>query len=194
MTKIFIIGLGNPGPQYQNNRHNVGFMFVDFLLEKLKAPDSSKNIGQSWKYDKYSDSEIAKIDLNVTCYKLHVTLVKPQTFMNRSGFSVKKLTTYYSLLTTNLYVVHDDLDIPLGKFKIQAGVGPKVHNGLDSIEKALGTKDFWRIRIGVDNRGALNRQAGEQYVLSNFIKEETTELNSIFETIHHQLFSQVIKL
>jgi len=152
-----IIGLGNPGSQYQNNRHNVGHMFVDkVLISKSKV---------------LSNLKIKKTD----------------TFMNESGRSVKKITKNDEILTTNLYVVHDDLDIPLGKFKIQFGVGPKVHNGLDSVEQELGTKDFWRVRIGVDNRVSDNRIPGEQYVLQDFTSEELEILNNSFPEIWKNL-------
>ncbi len=152
-----IVGLGNPGSKYKNNRHNVGQMFVDYL----------KNQSAGW--------------------RTKIKTVKTDVFMNQSGSFVKKIVSDLELRISDLIIAHDDLDIPLGKFKIQKGVGPKLHNGLESIENTLGTKDFWRIRIGVDNRPAENRIDGETYVLQDFTKEEKESLSIIFLKIKAQL-------
>ncbi len=138
-----LIGLGNPGEKYKNNRHNVGHMFVDFL-------------GRGEKTD---------------------------CFMNESGKFVRRWADFYKVGPEDLYIVHDDLDIPLGQFKIQLGVGPKVHYGIQSAEKELGTKDFWRVRIGVDARDPENRTPGEQYVLEDFSAEEQEKLKGVFDAI-----------
>ncbi len=147
----FIVGLGNPGQKYKDNRHNVGHMVIDYLKDqrsKIKA-------------------------------------VKTDCYMNESGKFVKKTI---KLKIENLIVVHDDLDIPFGKFRIDLGRGPKLHNGLESIQNALGTKDFWRIRIGVDNRQKTGPMDGESYVLKDFLKEEKELLsNSIFPKILSRL-------
>lgn len=110
--------------------------------------------------------------------------------MNESGEFVKKLTTDYRLQTTDLYVVHDDLDIPLGSYKIQFGRGPKDHNGILSIEDKLGTKDFWRVRVGVDNRPFDNKPMGEEYVLQNFTDEEREILNSTIKGMLRELIEK----
>jgi PTH1 family peptidyl-tRNA hydrolase len=112
---------------------------------------------------------------------------KSDMFMNESGIFVKKLVDRYELDLNNLYIAHDDLDIPLGAYKIQFGTGPKVHNGVNSVEKELGTKDFWRIRIGVDNRKPDDRIQGEEYVLQDFKDEERKILNSIIAEICKKL-------
>ena len=144
-----IVGLGNPGQKYKNNRHNVGFMVVDELARH--AP------GKPW------------------------ILFKPQKFMNRSGVAVKNLRVRN---LQDLFVVHDDLDIELGKFKISFGKGPKVHNGLRSIYEQLGTKDFWHVRIGIDNRLKTGfKGTGEEYVLQNFRPEEKKIINKICQEI-----------
>lgn len=146
-----IVGLGNPGQKYKNNRHNVGFMIVD---------------------------ELAKLNLT------DVALFKPSTFMNKSGVAVKKLQVRN---LQDLYVVHDDLDIELGKFKISFGKGPKVHNGLNSIYEQLGTKDFWHVRIGIDNRAAIGfKGTGEDYVLQNFRPEEREIIKNICQELELQ--------
>jgi len=150
-----IIGLGNPGSKYVNNRHNVGYMVVDAL----------KGISKG------------------------LTLLKTDYFMNDSGsFVAKKLKTY-SIKPEALYVVHDDLDIKLGAFKIQFGRGPKGHNGIIDIEEKLGTSDFWRVRVGVDARTKDQRLKvnGEQYVLEDFTNQEILILNNVIKQICNQL-------
>src|SRR3989344_3218324 len=101
-------------------------------------------------------------------------LVKPQTFMNNSGEAVQKIINFYKIDLQDLYVVHDDLDIRLGEYKIQFGKGPKVHNGVSSIEQALGTKDFWRVRIGIDNKD----------VLGKFLPEEKGIIEGVIDEIN----------
>ncbi len=162
-----IVGLGNPGIKYRNNRHNVGYMFVDAV---------------------HHTSEVMGFQ-NTS----EVKLVKTDCFMNLSGNFVKKLIENWKLKIENLIIVHDDLDIPLGKFKIQKGQGPKLHNGISSIERALKTKDFWRVRIGVDNR-QINPPAGgwidgETYVLSDFKADEEKKILKLFPTIYQQLLN-----
>lgn len=184
---ILIVGLGNPGSKYQNNRHNVGFQFVDFIAPSLNCSIVKKE--KLFSTMKQSNNET-------------IILAKPQTFMNLSGQAVKKLTTNYELPTMNLIIVHDDLDIPLGKFHIQFASGPLLHNGLESIEQHLKTKDFWRIRIGVDNRLPKNNYLmndriqdnkspwidGVKYSLQNFLPEEKKQLElDIFPKILTQL-------
>ena len=112
---------------------------------------------------------------------------KSGEYMNSSGKSVKRLVDSYKITTDNLYIVHDDLDIPLGQFKIQEGRGPKVHNGISSVEKELGTRDFWRVRIGVDNRDPENRTSGEEYVLEDFTASEQEILDQVLKKIAQTL-------
>ncbi len=150
-----LVGLGNPGSSYEKNRHNVGFMFVD-------------SITSDWRMDKKKHAEISESD-----WKGEKTIVlKPQTFMNESGKAVASVVSFYKLNVSDIFVVHDDLDIVFGEWKRRLGKGPKIHNGLISIEKSLGTVDFWRIRIGVDGRTPENRVPGDGYVLSDFTEKE----------------------
>jgi PTH1 family peptidyl-tRNA hydrolase len=114
------------------------------------------------------------------------SLVKSSTFMNNSGeFVDKKVGRDFEL--ENLFIVHDDLDISLGDYKIQKGKGPKEHKGLMSIDQALGTGDYWHIRIGVDNRELKERTSGEVYVLEDFTKEERGVLEDVFGEIYLDL-------
>jgi PTH1 family peptidyl-tRNA hydrolase len=155
---FIFIGLGNPGTKYQNNRHNVGQMLIDYLAKNLKSQNEN------------------------------IKFFKTDCFMNQSGKAVKKIIENYKLKIENLIIIHDDLDIPLGKSKIQKGIGPKLHNGIKSIEQELKTKDFWRVRIGVDNRKPENHISGEIYVLQDFLPEEKELLtNEIFPAIKEKI-------
>ena len=143
-----VVGLGNPGSRYENTRHNVGFVVVDRLKERMR--------GGEWQMGKSDWSESKKGELMYWWGEKNgqkVELVKPLTFMNESGSSVRYLMDkHQNVETEDLYVVHDDLDIELGKYKIELGHGPKIHGGVNSIEEKLGSKEFWRVRVGVDSR------------------------------------------
>lgn len=179
-----IVGLGNPWVKYQNNRHNVGWHFLDYLVQKIKLSIYNYQFSISFQIEKKLEAAICKIEINGE----EVILAKPQTFMNESGRAVSKILVKYEIRNTNyVYVVHDDLDIRLGKFKIQKSKGPKLHNGVESIEKTLRTSEFWRMRIGVDNRDPENRIAGEKYVLQNFTREERVVIKAVFTRVFEEL-------
>jgi len=117
-----------------------------------------------------------------------IVVKRSDKFMNDSGSFVKKqFSKYPSILISNLFVVHDDLDIPLGSFKIQFGTGPKVHNGLNDIYEKIGTNEFWHVRVGVDSRDPENRTKGQDYVLEDFTDDEKTKLNGVIKQICNQL-------
>jgi PTH1 family peptidyl-tRNA hydrolase len=182
-----LVGLGNPGAKYKNNRHNVGFLFVDFLTEKDNPAMTYNNLQRDWKKDQLFHSELLK----TTIYKIDFIIAKPQTFMNATGMAVQKLSKAHNIHPSQIIVVHDDLDIPFGKFKIQFASGPKIHNGINSIQQHLKTADFWRIRIGVDNRNPENQLSGEEYVLQDFSSEEKQVIPEIFRKITAQLPLQI---
>lgn len=115
-------------------------------------------------------------------------LFKSDVFMNDSGEFVKKI--FNSKDFDNLIIIHDDLDIPLGSYKIQKGKGPRLHNGVLSVEKELGRDDFWRVRVGVDSRSPEARIPGEKYVLQNFTPEELTILDKTLDRIGHESIFQ----
>lgn len=169
-----IIGLGNPGEQYKNNRHNVGFMAIDKLLARMQR-DSSTSVGMT--SNTRFKAEVARVGEYI--------FAKPQTFMNASGQAVSKIKNFYKIGDDDIYLIHDDLDIRLGDYKIQKAVGPKVHNGVESVEKELGTKDFWRVRMGVDNRA--EKIPGDEYVLSNFSSEEKEKLAGVLDKVVDEL-------
>jgi peptidyl-tRNA hydrolase, PTH1 family len=141
MTMKLVVGLGNPDIEYINTWHNVGIYTIQELKRLQKSGKFPKN----------------------------VILKESTEFMNNSGIFVRDLMDHYHLQPSDLYVIHDDLDIRLGEEpKIQLGHGPKNHKGLMSIDEALGTNQYWHIRIGVDNRSEENRISGKDYVLQNY--------------------------
>jgi peptidyl-tRNA hydrolase, PTH1 family len=152
-----IVGLGNPGQRYDTTRHNAGFVAVDALAKQYRM---------EWK-------EQTKFDGMVAGNKT-IMLLKPETFMNASGTSVRKTLGFFKLASEHLIVIHDDLDMSLGQAKVAWARGPHVHNGLLSVEQQLVTKEFWRVRIGVDNRTAEERRiiTGERYVLKPLLQDE----------------------
>ncbi|HLD27162.1 MAG TPA: aminoacyl-tRNA hydrolase [Patescibacteria group bacterium] len=179
-----IVGLGNRGEKYLHNRHNVGFMMVDFIFNQIKNEKIVPSEVEGLKYDKYAQAETGIYKIN----NEKVILMKPMTFMNQSGDAVRSCVARYSSdLSDDVFIVHDDLDIRLGEYKIQKGKGPKLHNGIASIEKALGTSDFWRVRIGIDNRHKDVRIQGEIYVLQDFLYEEKEGLHAVFTDICNAL-------
>lgn len=150
------MGLGNPGKKYEKNRHNVGFKVVEKLGEVLG--EGKFVLEKRW------EAKVMRID--------DLILVKPTTFMNASGRAVRKIKDYFKIDLDDVWVIHDDLDVVLGEHKIQKGKGPKIHNGLGSVEESLGEDGFWRVRAGVDGRGGKRRESGEEYVLKDFSKRE----------------------
>ena len=172
-----ITGLGNPGEKYKNTRHNAGFICIDSLYERL---DSLNEFYMTeWKQDKFSNSEISFLKLGS---EVKAILQKPQTYMNNSGSAVLKLIKIHKVLDlkNNFMLIHDDLDIELGKSKIQVGKGPHGHNGVNDIINRLKTDEFTSIRIGIESRidDEIN---GEDFVLMNFTEEERKILDNVIE-------------
>lgn len=180
-----IVGLGNIGDKYKNNRHNTGFVVLDKLqaeISKSEFLNSNQIQNSNFKFQKRFHAEISNID--------NLILMKPTTLMNDSGIAVGAIATYYKLPANNIYVIHDDLDIKLGEYKIQIGVGPKLHYGIRSVNKALNTDKYWRIRVGVDNRDPNSRIPGEEYVLQDFSKDEI----ELRDKVIHKLLIELINL
>lgn len=159
------IGLGNPGKKYVKTRHNIGFMTIDNLQLTI-------NEFSDWKLNKKSKSLIATGQMSkVKGQMSRVILAKPQTFMNRSGVAVRKLIKNLKLEIKNLIIVHDDIDLPLGKIRIVQNRGAAGHKGVESIIRELKTKNFVRFRVGIKNQ-ELRIKNTEKFVLQRFNKEE----------------------
>ena len=180
-----IVGLGNPGKVYEKTRHNIGFFLIDKLVEILI---SLEPIDQNLRKDFENK---AKFKAEVLRFKDNI-FIKPQTFMNESGLAVLKTASFYKIESKDIYVIHDDLDIKLGGYKIQRGVGPKLHYGIRSIEKKLKDKNFWRVRIGVDNRSSTSRISGEEYVLEKFSVKEQVIINRVIDNLAKSLVKIVL--
>ena len=174
----YIVGLGNPGEKYQNNRHNIGFMVLEILVSRAGLPPAVLSARYS---GKVSAGQLEQQD---------VMVLYPDTFMNNSGRAVKKLVP--SVETDHLVVLHDDVDLALGQVKISFARGSGGHNGVASIINKLGTKNFIRVRVGVAKIGFWPWQkemvkrpndgkALEKLVLSNFEKREQEMLNKAKE-------------
>lgn len=151
MIQWLVVGLGNFEKRYENTRHNVGFMVVEEI---------GKIIGdKEWRMEQKFKSQVLEVG--------NVLLLKPQTYMNRSGEAVVAALGYYRLDSKQLIVIHDDLDIALGEIKTAWARGPKAHNGILSVEASLKTDQFWRVRVGVETRTAQERivRPAETYVL-----------------------------
>lgn len=162
MTGIkLIVGLGNPGDKYTMTRHNAGFWFVDLLAQQScsRLAADTKWFGIAGKWQPHSDR----------------WLLKPSTFMNASGKSVAALAHYYKIAPAEILVVHDELDIPPGQAKLKFGGGHGGHNGLRDIHAALGTADYWRLRIGIGHPG--NKAEVVNFVLKAAGKEEQQALD-----------------
>jgi PTH1 family peptidyl-tRNA hydrolase len=161
MTAL-VVGLGNPGPRYADTRHNVGFAVVDLLAERM---------GVRFALHKRSNSEIAEGRLSGD----KVVLAKPRTYMNESGGPVAGLVRYFSVEPENLVVAHDDLDLDFGQIRLKRGGGEGGHNGLRSITRSLGTKDYLRLRFGIGRPPG--RQDPADFVLKKFSGTERKELD-----------------
>lgn len=163
-----VVGLGNPGPQYETTRHNAGFLAVDMIGDALKCPSITK---------KFGNSLIA--DANYRGEKL--ILAKPQCFMNRSGLAVAELAVSFSATPGEIIVIHDDVDLDLGRIRIRTHGGDGGHKGVQSIIKELGTGDFCRVKIGV-GRPAEGMDTPD-YVLSIFDDKELEILAKVLTVV-----------
>ncbi|MBT3282622.1 aminoacyl-tRNA hydrolase [bacterium] len=178
---IYIVGLGNPGEEYENTRHNTGALSVESFAKKNKLATFENN---------------KKLKAFVTEGKIgkqKIELLLPQGFMNKSGLSIKPLITSKKK-AENLVVIYDDLDMPLGKIKISFGRGSGGHKGIESIVRSIKTKDFIRIRVGIapaTPSGKIKKIKTEQkvidFILGDFKKKETEILKKVFKKVNEAL-------
>lgn len=144
---ILIVGLGNPGDKYTGTRHNLGFDLIDKYITNILSVKESDNF---WSVDKKFKSEIGKIGDQI--------YAKPLTFMNQSGIAVKAIASYYKIKPRDIIVLHDELDLPLGHFRLRQGGAAAGHHGVESIIDSLKTDQFIRLRLGIGN---LRTKSGE---------------------------------
>jgi PTH1 family peptidyl-tRNA hydrolase len=163
-----VVGLGNPGKEYAGNRHNVGFMVADLLASRVGAkPGRSKR----------AHADVAEGRLGFGGPK--VVLVKPLTYMNLSGAPVVQLAQFFKVPVDNVVAVHDELDVPFGQVRVKRGGGEGGHNGLRSMSKSLGSKEYARVRFGIGRPPG--RQDPADYVLSDFGGAERKELDFLVD-------------
>ena len=165
LDTFLVIGLGNPGREYRDNRHNVGFMLIDRLIVRLNARGLKLQ---------------SKAIVTDAIYNEHkLILAKPQTYMNLSGQSAQGLIHFYKLELSNVLIAHDDLDLPFGTIRIRPGGGPGGQKGVASTIEHMGTQDIPRLRLGIGRPPG--RLDAADYVLQNFSKDEMKELSSILD-------------
>ena len=155
---ILIVGLGNPEDKYENTPHNVGFKTIDLYKERFNFPEFSV----------FKSALISK--------KNNVILIKPQTYMNNSGIPIKQIVSYYKIKINDIWVVHDENKLELGELEINKNIPALGHNGIKSIIERLGTQDFIRFRIGINNK---EKHDLMDYVLKPFSKKEQEIINDV---------------
>jgi PTH1 family peptidyl-tRNA hydrolase len=173
---ILIVGLGNPGQEYASTRHNFGFMVLDALANELNL---------DWHNEDKFNAEVAEV--NSHHHSGRILLAKPQTLMNLSGEAVSRLANFYKIAPQHIWVVADDLDLPLGKIRVRHNGETAGHHGLDSITEKLGHKDFPRVRLGIRGDGLREelRQRNvdsNQFVTSSFETKEEEAVNKAIST------------
>jgi peptidyl-tRNA hydrolase, PTH1 family len=164
---LLLVGLGNPGLRYARQRHNVGFLALDAIAD-------AHGLG-SWR------SRFGGLASDGHIGSARVLLLKPQTYMNRSGHSVAQAAGFHKLLPSDIVVFHDELDLAAGKVRIKTGGGVAGHNGLRSLAEQLGTRDFRRVRIGIGHPGHKERVLG--HVLGDFSVEDRTWLGPLLDAL-----------
>ena len=165
---IIIIGLGNPKEKFKKTRHNIGFRIIDSFRKKNDFPD--------FKLSKKFNSLISEKSFN----NKKIVLIEPQTFMNQSGKAVKSLNNFYKIKNSDLIVIHDDIDLFLGKIRISKNRGSAGHKGVESIIKELGRKNFIRFRFGIQPQKGKNKPS-ESLVLEKFTKKENEILEKLIK-------------
>ena len=162
MAHLLISGLGNPGPEYDGTRHNIGFAIIDAIAKQYDFPDFS---------NKFSSLISSKI---IGSNK--ITLLKPQTFMNLSGNAVSKVINFYKIDSKDIIVIHDDLDLSLAKIKIKIAGGSGGHNGIKSIDQHVGLY-YYRLRVGIGR--PVHHFNVSDFVLTRFSNEESKQIDKI---------------
>jgi len=167
-----IVGLGNPGKEYLQTRHNAGFLVTETLADRWRS---------GWKSEKRFKARMARADRKVG----KALLCQPQTFMNASGESVRAVVDYYRVSPAQMLVVVDDADLPLGTIRLRPGGSSGGHHGLESIETQLGTRDYPRLRVGIGRQSGARAITG--HVLGRFNSTETTLVDRVLAAASNQI-------
>lgn len=188
-----IVGLGNPGEKYEATRHNLGFMAVTRFMKDFETLQNSV-----WEKNAKLKSDLIELDYQPKTGKMErVILALPQTFMNNSGMAVSLISNYYKIEPSDIWIVHDELDLPIGSMRIRFGGAAAGHRGVESIIESLGTDKFWRFRLGIglsqphsgrnareeDSTGTKTSKqflvSAEKYVLSPFTHEDHSKAREL---------------
>jgi peptidyl-tRNA hydrolase, PTH1 family len=170
-----LVGLGNPGKKYQNTRHNIGFAMIDNIHDELQ---------ETANFDDWSDNKKFQAQTSEgTINNEKIVLVKPLTFMNNSGLSVQSILNFYKETSKNLTVLHDEIDLTFGNFKIQTNKSAAGHNGIQSIIDQINSQDFTRIRIGIGKENKNRQGDTAKFVLNRFSLIEKFKLKELLKTI-----------
>lgn len=176
-----VVGLGNPEERYADTRHNLGFEVLDKLGSRVQG------IGVSWKYEEKFKSEILLLNYTLVANPYSLILVKPQTFMNKSGLAVSLIAKFYKISPEDVIVIHDELDLPLGKIKVRIGGAAAGHHGVESIISALDTDQFIRVRLGIGNLKTQSAEkkaihvSAEKFVLEPFLHAEKPQVKHMIK-------------
>ena len=173
---ILLTGLGNPGKKYEHTRHNLGFLFLDYLAKKYQAPITQKKF----------EGQYSQVQIGSEKFILH----KPQTMMNLSGHSVAPMLNFFKIEIQNLMIVHDDLDMEFGKVRYRDSGRSAGHNGLKSIFETLGTENIKRLKIGI-GRPLNPEMSVSSYVLDNLFPEELKRLPEIFAQVEKVILNLI---
>ena len=171
-----IVGLGNPGNEYENTRHNMGFKVLNKLSEKYNIPITKKKFNGNYGTGIIENEK--------------VILLEPQTYMNLSGEAIKPMLDFYKVAPSNLLIIYDDIDVEPGKIKIRMKGGPGTHNGMKSVVKEVGTEEFPRVRVGIGQ--PIIKLAMVDYVIGYVPEEELKILNEEKENITNSLLTNTI--
>jgi PTH1 family peptidyl-tRNA hydrolase len=172
-----IVGLGNPGEKYEKTRHNLGFLVVEAFLKNISSVKNTK-----WEYSAKFKAEIANFEIG----KDKIIIAKPLTYMNKSGIAVKAISSFYKIKPNDIFVVYDELDLPLGAMKIRLGGSAAGHHGVESIIESLGDDKFYRFRLGIGyaknhSEIAKHRIKADQFVLDKFGAHEKGSLKHLIK-------------
>ncbi|HSX40412.1 MAG TPA: aminoacyl-tRNA hydrolase [Candidatus Saccharimonadales bacterium] len=177
-----IVGLGNPGEKYEKTRHNLGFMVVEHFLHDFEPVGKTQ-----WDDNKKFKSDIAEITWESKSGSEKVILVKPKTYMNNSGMAVRLLTDFYKIAPEDVWIIQDEIDLPLGSMKIRLGGASAGHHGVESVMEHLGTDKFWRFRLGIGMQKGHGTIAdhtiknAEDFVLGTFGGHERSHIKELIK-------------